>query len=83
VLELAHHHPRFTEGEPCDRVWLSAQDTADPLAWTERVLTTGLESLLRDAGASGLFGASTQRQMTEVLPLALLAVRTCLLTTDA
>lgn len=83
VLELAHHHPCFTDGEPCDRVWLSDEDAADPLAWTERVLTTGLESLLRDAGASDLFGASTQRQMTEVLPLALLAVRTCLLTTDA
>jgi hypothetical protein len=83
VLELAHHHPRFTDGEPCDRVWLSDEDAADPLAWTERVLTTGLESLLADAGASDLFGASTQRQLAEVLPLALVAVRACLVTTDA
>ena len=77
-LERAHHHPRFTDGEPCDRVWLSEADAADPLAWIERVLTTGLEGLLRDAGAEDLFGASTQRQLTEVLPLALLAVKACL-----
>jgi hypothetical protein len=83
ALERAHHHPRFTDEEPCDRVWLDEEDAADPLAWTERVLTVGLEALLRDAGASDLFGASTQRQLAEVLPLALLAVRTCLVNTDA
>jgi hypothetical protein len=83
AFERAHHHPRFTDGEPCDRVWLSDADAADPLAWIERVLTTGLEDLLRDAGAADLFGASTQRQLSEVLPLALLAVETCLVTGDA
>jgi hypothetical protein len=83
MLERAHHHPRFTDGEPCDRVWLSDADAADPLAWIERVLTTGLEELLSDAGAADLFGASTQRQLAEVLPLALLAVQTSLVTGDA
>jgi hypothetical protein len=79
-FERAHHHPRFTGGEPSDRVWLAGEDLTDPLGWTERVLTTGLESLLRDAGADDLFGASTQRQLAEVLPQALAAVRTCLQT---
>lgn len=78
VLERAHHHPRFTNGEPCDRVWLAAEDAADPLAWTQRVLTTGLEPLLREAGAADLFGTATQRQLAEVLPQALAAVRACL-----
>jgi hypothetical protein len=82
-FERAHHHPRFTDGEPCDRVWLSEADAAEPLAWIERVLTSGLEDLLRDAGAGDLFGASTQRQLAEVLPLALLAVQGCLVTSDA
>jgi hypothetical protein len=83
AFERAHHHPRFTDGEPCDRVWLSEADAAEPLAWIERVLTSGLEDLLRDAGATDLFGASTQRQVAEVLPLALLAVQTCLVASDA
>lgn len=78
ILERAHHHPHFTDGEPCARVWLTDEDAADPLAWTERVLTTGLESLLRDAGAADLYGTATQRQLGEVLPQALAAVRTCL-----
>jgi hypothetical protein len=83
AFERAHHHPRFTDGEPSDRVWLSDADAVDPLAWIERVLTTGLEELLSDAGAADLFGASTQRQFAEVLPLAMLAVQTCLVTADA
>jgi hypothetical protein len=78
VFERAHHHPRFTDGEPCDRVWLADEDVADPLAWTQRVLTDGLESLLRDAGAADLFGTATQRQLEEVLPQALAAIRSCL-----
>ncbi len=78
VCERAHQHPRFTDGEPCKRVWLSEDDTADPIAWTQRVLTDGLESLLRDAGAADLFGTATQRQVAEVLPQALAAVRACL-----
>jgi hypothetical protein len=82
VLERAHHHPRFTDGEPCARVWLSEADAQDPLAWIERILTTGLETLLRDAGAEDLFGASTQRQLTEVLPIALLAVQSSLVTSN-
>jgi hypothetical protein len=83
AFERAHHHPRFTDGEPCDRVWLSDADAVDPLAWIERVLTTGLEELLSDAGAADLFGASTQRQVAEVLLLAMLAVQACLVTGDA
>jgi hypothetical protein len=78
VFDRAHHHPRFTDGEPCDRVWLAAEDAADPIAWTRRILSDGLESLLRDAGAADLFGTATQRQVEEVLPQALAAVRTCL-----
>lgn len=78
VLERAHHHPRFTDGEPCDRVWLAEEDASDPLGWTERVLTTGLDALLHDAGAGDLSGAKTTRQVAEVLPLALLAVKECM-----
>jgi hypothetical protein len=77
---------RWTEhgvDEPCARVWLADPDAVDPLAWIERVLTTGLQELLSDAGAADLFGASTRRQLAEVLPVALLAVRTCLVTGDA
>jgi hypothetical protein len=75
VLERAHHHPRFTDGEPCDRVWLSPEDAADPLAWMERMLTTGLEELLRDANSSDLIGASTARQLAEIFPLAVAAAK--------
>jgi hypothetical protein len=78
TLERAHHHPRFTNGEPCARVWLPDQDAAELFAWTEGVLTDGLESLLTDAGAADLYGAATQRQLAEVLPLAILAMRSCL-----
>ena len=78
TLERAHQHPRFIDGEPCERVWLSEADAADPLAWTERILTDGLESLLCAAGAGDLFGTATQRQLAEVLPHALDAVRACL-----
>jgi hypothetical protein len=77
-LERAHHHPRFTNGEPCDRVWLSPDDATEPLGWMERVLTTGLEELLRDADTTDLMGASTARQLAEVLPLAVLAAKQCL-----
>lgn len=78
TLERAHHHPRFTNGEPCDRVWLAEEDAAEPLVWTERVLTAGLEALLQGAGAADLYGAATQRQLAEVLPLAMLAAKACL-----
>ncbi|MGA7989152.1 MAG: hypothetical protein WCB51_12220 [Candidatus Dormiibacterota bacterium] len=77
-FERAHQHPRFINGEPCERVWLPDEDAADPLAWAERVLTDGLESLLRDAGADDLYGSATQRQVAEVLPHALAAVSACL-----
>lgn len=77
-LERAHHHPQFTNGEPCDRVWLSPEDAAEPLAWMERMLTTGLEDLLREANSSDLMGASTARQLAEVLPLAVVAAQQCL-----
>ena len=78
TLERAHHHPRFTNGEPCARVWLADKDAAEPFAWTERMLTDGLESLLTAAGAADLYGTATQRQLAEVLPLAILAAKTCL-----
>lgn len=78
AFERAHHHPSFTNGEPCDRVWLAGADATDPFAWIEHKLTDGLESLLTDAGAADLYGVATRRQLTEVLPLALLAVKTCL-----
>jgi hypothetical protein len=78
TLERAHQHPHFTNGEPCDRVWLTEADAAEPIGWAERVLTDGLESLLQDAGAADLFGAATQRQLAEVLPLAMAATRSCL-----
>ncbi len=78
ALERAHHHPHFTNGEPCDRVWLAGEDAAEPLQWTERVLTDGLELLLTDAGAADLYGAATQRQLAEILPLAILATKSCL-----
>jgi hypothetical protein len=81
-LERAHHHPRFNNGEPCDRVWLTEADAAEPLAWTERVLTDGLETLLSEAGAADLYGAATQRQLAEILPLAILATKTCLGSVD-
>lgn len=77
-LERAHHHPRFINGEPCDRVWLADEDAAEPLQWTQRVLTDGLELLLTDAGAADLYGAATQRQLAEILPLAILATKSCL-----
>lgn len=83
TLERAHHHPSFTNGEPCDRVWLTGEDAAEPLVWTERVLTDGLESLLMNAGAADLYGAATQRQLAEVLPLAIQATKTCLETISA
>jgi hypothetical protein len=77
-FERAHHHPRFTGIEPCDRVFLTEADAADPLAWIQRVLTDGLETLLQGAGASDLYGTATQRQVAEVLPLAIAAARNCL-----
>jgi hypothetical protein len=46
--------------------------------WAQRVLTDGLESLLINAGAADLYGAATQRQLTEVLPLAIQATKACL-----
>lgn len=78
AFERAHHHPRFTNGEPCDRVWLTGADAAQPLAWAERMLTDGLELLLTNAGAADLYGLATQRQVAEVLPLAIIATRCCL-----
>jgi hypothetical protein len=78
AFERAHHHPRFTNGEPCDRVWLADEDAAQPLVWTQRVLTDGLESLLMNAGAADLYGAATQRQLAEVLPMAIQATKACL-----
>lgn len=78
TLERAHHHPRFISGEPCARVWLADKDAAQPFTWIERMLTDGLESLLTDAGAADLYGAAAQRQLAEVLPLAILAAKSCL-----
>jgi hypothetical protein len=78
VLERAHHHPHFTDGEPCDRVWLAEEDASDPLGWIERMLTTGLDALLNDAGAGDLAGANTSRQLAEVLPIVLIAVKECM-----
>ena len=51
-----------------------------PTRWSgsERMLTDGLESLLDEAGAADLYGVATQRQLAEVLPLALMATRRCL-----
>ncbi|HVC05454.1 MAG TPA: hypothetical protein VND88_12340 [Candidatus Acidoferrales bacterium] len=78
AFERAHHHPSFINGEPCDRVWLTGADAADPFAWIEHMLTDRLESLLADAGAADLYGVATRRQLAEVLPLALQAAITCL-----
>src|SRR5579863_8674849 len=78
AFERAHHHPHFTNGEPCARVWLADADAAQPLAWAERMLTDELESLLTNAGAADLYGVATQRQLAEVLPLALVATKSCL-----
>lgn len=77
-MDRAHHHPYFTQGEPCDRVWLSDEDAADPVGWTRRMLTDGLDALLDAAGADDLAGAATVEQIAQILPLALLAVRYCL-----